>query len=308
MQSGILVPVKDIRVQQHITSPTRAKPNKPRNVGHIWRTACSVPRTGTSPAALVWMFKAARTPSLKQKETVERICAYSTGRRVPAFGAYVVCVLCSVSLSATVLLLRDKARNIWAIPQSRSTSLCAVAIVALGHIVVRKGHKPFIIWSVVLRRAGGSMRHNRLHSIPTRLFSGLEYWYANGALVWCRPSWKYVSSKLQAPLLKGRIREPDGTPWSSQRLLATLWLCSSKQLGLWCAACMRGITYESYYPVKELADWRISRPSPSSSPFGQARPRGENGARRAAKNYNKWINRCGFPTVFASSGPAPLHG
>lgn len=99
---------------------------------------------------------------------------------------------------------------------------------------------------------------------------------------------------------------------SSKRLLASLWLCSKseQQLNLWCAACMRGITHESYYPVEELANGRISRACPSSFTVGSSQAREEKIAhdKSPSSRRSKWINGCGLPTVFASSVSAPLLG
>lgn len=80
-------------------------------------------------------------------------------------------------------------------------------------------------------------------------------------------------------------------------------------VNLWCAACMRSITHESYYPVKELANWRISCGCPSSFTVGSSQAREKIAHDKSpSSRHSKWISRCGLPTVFASSVSAPLLG
>ncbi|PTB49268.1 hypothetical protein M431DRAFT_276833 [Trichoderma harzianum CBS 226.95] len=73
---------------------------------------------------------------------------------------------------------------------------------------------------------------------------------------------------------------------------------------------MRGITHESYYPVEELANRRISRACPSPFTVGSSQAREEKIAhdKSPSSRHSKWINGCGLPTVFASSVSAPLLG
>lgn len=150
---------------------------------------------------------------------------------------------------------------------------------------------------------------NAWYSIPKRTNQYMIFvpgWDRDEGCCLSSPEFHTGSGKLE------RGREPGGRSIVEQEATRhfVALLKERAAVNLWCAACMRGIAHESYYPVDELANRRISCACPSSLTVGSSQTREEKIAhdKPPSSRHSKWINGCGLPTVFASSVSAPLLG